>query len=663
VEREWIDPNCRPPRVDLPLTPPPPRFGPSLSPSQLLEEKIRCRYRSVQRAFVRWDQDCDGEISDTEFRTARESVLSARAPEQIKHAFFRRPSSSLAILVPPPSPPHAVRNMGLDMTSKEYQKLWKRFDSSGDGKISYAEVRKREDGGRRDSRDSPPHPASPELDFNLRTHAPLTLPPLPPPPSPNQFNNKVGGLIHPKSDLVLKRPETPKMKEWQARAFARGLKKKLANIEGAFREVDSDGSGLISHQEFIQLLRRLDVKMNSDDSFSMMNKYRSAGNDTGEMTFDEFKTCLMDYMKIPVNIEDIPDDGPKPMPLAEAEKIIADKLFNKFSAVQKAFRLYDEDHSGELSYDELRRMFRTLNVNLTNDQFISLVKKFDPDGDGSISYEEYNRQLGPLIHPSAQDSSRSMKELLVRGNAQDSLVFNPTKLNAKEKEEVDILGGSAVGGEAGEGDEGAADPAPASGSDGDEVSSVAGKPRSSVAPVAAVRSSDYAAAEAPRLRRANSVATSQWDVDATEEKMRRVLGKSWVQVYRDVRKTEGVDASQVAPEAFRDMMAEKGIPLTSKEVRALSLRYGAGAGAGAGAGGAGAPAINVDRLLKDTFKGPLHPSHGQGLGGTAAVAAASVRPGSAVQRGGPVSPTRRPATAAATARSGGANAMSGKPVF
>ncbi len=33
--------------------------------------------------------------------------------------------------------------MGLDMTSKEYVKLWKRFDSSGDGKISYAEVRAR----------------------------------------------------------------------------------------------------------------------------------------------------------------------------------------------------------------------------------------------------------------------------------------------------------------------------------------------------------------------------------------------------------------------------------------------------------------------------------------------------------------------------------------
>lgn len=113
-----------------------------------------------------------------------------------------------------------------------------------------------------------------------------------------QFNNKVGSLIHPKSDLVLKRPETPKLKEWQRRAMARGLKKKMANIEGAFREVDSDSSGYISHQEFIQLLRKLGMaKIGHEESFQMMQKNRKPGNDTGEMTFEEFKECMMEYMR------------------------------------------------------------------------------------------------------------------------------------------------------------------------------------------------------------------------------------------------------------------------------------------------------------------------------------------------------------------------------
>lgn len=38
----------------------------------MLEEKVTQRYRTVKEAFVRWDTDCDGEISDREFRAARE---------------------------------------------------------------------------------------------------------------------------------------------------------------------------------------------------------------------------------------------------------------------------------------------------------------------------------------------------------------------------------------------------------------------------------------------------------------------------------------------------------------------------------------------------------------------------------------------------------------
>ena len=199
--------------------------------------------------------------------------------------------------------------MGLELTTSEYKKLWNRFDSDGGGFIDYAE-----------------------------------------------FNNKIGGLIHPHMDMMLKRPETPKIKEWQKRSFARGLKKKVKDIEAAFKAVDMDNSGYISHQEFYQLLRKLGMaKISSEDSASMMAQYRDPKNDTGEMTFKEFETCIKDYMKIPSDVDEF-EDGLRPMPLVEAEKIMAEKLFNKFDRVQKAFRLYDEDKSGELSYDEFRNM-------------------------------------------------------------------------------------------------------------------------------------------------------------------------------------------------------------------------------------------------------------------------------------------------------------------
>ncbi len=85
----------------------------------------------------------------------------------------------------------------------------------------------------------------------------------------------MGALIHPKSDMVLNRPETPRIKEWQRRAFARGLKKKMTDIDSAFKEVDADSSGRVSHQEFIQLLRKLGMaKVGHEESYQMMQKHK-----------------------------------------------------------------------------------------------------------------------------------------------------------------------------------------------------------------------------------------------------------------------------------------------------------------------------------------------------------------------------------------------------
>jgi Ca2+-binding EF-hand superfamily protein len=449
--------------------------------------------------------------------------------------------------------------------------------------------------------------------------------------------------------MVLNRPETPKMKEWQRQAMARGIKKKLQNIEAAFKEVDLDGSGLISHAEFIQLLRRLGMgKTGSEESFSMMQKYRSKDNHTGDMTFDEFKACMTDYMKLPTDSDKIAQED-KPMPLVQAEKILAEKLFNKFSAVQRAFRLYDEDKSGELSYDELRRMFRSLNVILSDEHFIALVQRYDPNGDGSITYEEFNQQIGPLIHPDAQDSSRSMQELLVRGNAQDSLVFDPNKRESHHDEDNDVLG--AVPSSPSQ----AAAPSSPSKAEAVENNNIRRTSMSSTGAASHHSHSQHVSNNnTQRAHRAGSIATSQFDVSNTEEKMRRVLGRSWVAVYRDVKKSEGVDPSSLEGDQFRDIMAEKGVPLTAKEVRALSLKYH---------GGEGQASINVNKLMKETFKGPL--PVGSAAGTT--THSSTLRPSTATARQTIVN--KAPAPSAflrpSTASPNGlrAVAMSNKPVF
>ena len=59
----------------------------------------------------------------------------------------------------------------------------------------------------------------------------------------------------------MNRPETPKMRDWQRRNFAAAVKKKVTDIEATFKAFDMDGSGKISHPEFIQAVRvLLDVR-------------------------------------------------------------------------------------------------------------------------------------------------------------------------------------------------------------------------------------------------------------------------------------------------------------------------------------------------------------------------------------------------------------------
>ena len=117
--------------------------------------------------------------------------------------------------------------MGLVMTDDEFVKLWAHFDVDGSGELNYAE-----------------------------------------------FNNKVGAMLHPPiTRHVINRPQTPRVRQVNARKAAQGLKKRMANLADAFKMIDSDGSGRISHAEFIQALRHVGLtKISHDESYEMMVK-------------------------------------------------------------------------------------------------------------------------------------------------------------------------------------------------------------------------------------------------------------------------------------------------------------------------------------------------------------------------------------------------------
>ena len=59
--------------------------------------------------------------------------------------------------------------------------------------------------------------------------------------------------------------------------------------------------------------------------------------------------------------------------------------------ILKAFRLFDDDESGKISFKNLKRVAKELGENMTDDEIQEMVDEADRDGDGEISEEEFMR--------------------------------------------------------------------------------------------------------------------------------------------------------------------------------------------------------------------------------------------------------------------------------
>jgi len=72
---------------------------------------------------------------------------------------------------------------------------------------------------------------------------------------------------------------------------------------------------------------------------------------------------------------------------------IVEKLKEKFREqsvlIRDTFRRFDRDHSGALNMSEFRDALRQFNFDVTDQELITIMRKFDPNGDGSIRYDEF----------------------------------------------------------------------------------------------------------------------------------------------------------------------------------------------------------------------------------------------------------------------------------
>ena len=59
--------------------------------------------------------------------------------------------------------------------------------------------------------------------------------------------------------------------------------------------------------------------------------------------------------------------------------------------ILKAFRLFDDDETGKISFKNLKRVAKELGENMTDEELQEMIDEADRDGDGEVNEEEFFR--------------------------------------------------------------------------------------------------------------------------------------------------------------------------------------------------------------------------------------------------------------------------------
>ncbi|KAJ3391377.1 Centrin-1 [Entophlyctis sp. JEL0112] len=132
-------------------------------------------------------------------------------------------------------------------------------------------------------------------------------------------------------------------------------------IREAFDLFDTDGSGTIDVKELKVAMRALGFEPKKEEIKKMIDGIDKSGS--GTIDFNEFLALMTAKM---------------------AEK-------DSREEIRKAFRLFDDDETGRITFKNLKRVAKELGENLTDEELQEMIDEADRDGDGEINEDEFFR--------------------------------------------------------------------------------------------------------------------------------------------------------------------------------------------------------------------------------------------------------------------------------
>ena len=104
---------------------------------------------------------------------------------------------------------------------------------------------------------------------------------------------------------------------------------------------------------------------------------------------------------------DIDKDGNGTIDFQEFLEMMTSKMSEKDSReeILKAFRLFDDEEKGKISFRNLKRVAKELGENMTDEELMEMIEEADRDGDGEINEEEFLRIMKEAALPDVTPAS------------------------------------------------------------------------------------------------------------------------------------------------------------------------------------------------------------------------------------------------------------------
>lgn len=132
-------------------------------------------------------------------------------------------------------------------------------------------------------------------------------------------------------------------------------------IREAFDLFDTDGSGTIDAKELKVAMRALGFEPKKEEIRKMISEIDRDGS--GTVDFSEF----LEMMTVKMGERDSEDE------------------------ILKAFRLFDDDETGKITFRNLKRVAKELGETMTDEELQEMIDEADRDGDGEINQDEFLR--------------------------------------------------------------------------------------------------------------------------------------------------------------------------------------------------------------------------------------------------------------------------------